>query len=312
MAAIVEGPYGATRTDIREGYLADSASGSAASAVSWAAIIGGASAAVAMTLILLELGAGLGLAAISPWPHLNPSPMTFTVTAAIWLIVVQWIAASFGGYIAGRLRTKWIGVHTDEVFFRDTLHGFLSWAVATMVGVVLVVVATFATISGTVGSGTVGTATTIANGAAQTATRASPASTERGDNFTGPSAYLVDTLFRSEAPPGAADASRRDMREEAGLILTTDLRSDDVTSDDRAYLAQIIATQTGISRPDAEKRVDDVVAKLKAAKAKAADAANVARKAAASAAIVMALAMLIGAFIAGTAGAIGGARRDEC
>jgi hypothetical protein len=306
MAALVEGPYGDARSDIRESALADSASGTSLSAVSWAAIIGGAFASVAITLILWELGAGLGLAAISPWPRLNPSPTTFTVTTAIWLIVAQWIAAALGGYVAGRLRTKWIGVHTDEVFFRDTVHGFLSWAVATTVGVVLVVCATFAAVSGTFGA-----ATTVATGAAQTAIQGSQASTQRSDNSAGPSAYLVDTLFRSDAPPGAGDASRRDMREEAGRILTTDLRSDDVTSDDRAYLAQIVATQTGITQADAGKRVDDVVAKVKAAKAKAADAANVARKAASTTAIMMALAMLIGAFIAGTAGAIGGGRRDE-
>ena len=100
------------------------------SAVSWAAIIAGAVGAAALSLILLLLGSGLGLSMASPWS--GPSATTFAVSTAIWLIVVQWLASGVGGYIAGRLRTKWNGIHTDEVAFRDTAHGFLAWALATL------------------------------------------------------------------------------------------------------------------------------------------------------------------------------------
>jgi hypothetical protein len=100
-----------------------------ASAISWAAIIGGASAAVALSLILLALGSGFGLASVSPWPNSGASVTTLTVMTAIWLVVVQWISSGLGGYLTGRLRTKWVGVHTHEVFFRDTAHGLLAWAV---------------------------------------------------------------------------------------------------------------------------------------------------------------------------------------
>jgi hypothetical protein len=105
---------------------------SSVSAVSWSAIIAGAVVAASVSLTLLALATGLGLAAVSPWPDSGASLKEFSVTTAIALIVVQWIAACFGGYITGRLRTKWTGTHTHEVFFRDTAHGFITWALATI------------------------------------------------------------------------------------------------------------------------------------------------------------------------------------
>ena len=114
---------------------------SSASAVEWAAIVGGAIAAIGITIILFTLGSGLGLSTVSPWSWSNPSPTTFGVVAGIWLIVTQWLASALGGYLTGRLRTKWVGIRTDEVFFRDTAHGFLAWALAT------VLMATFFTLA---------------------------------------------------------------------------------------------------------------------------------------------------------------------
>src|SRR3981189_3715567 len=94
-----------------------------ASAVSWPAIVAGAFVAASVSLVLFALGSGLGFASISPWPGHGVSATTFAVTTAIWLIVMQWVSSGFGGYITGRLRTRWIGTHTHEVFFRDTGHG---------------------------------------------------------------------------------------------------------------------------------------------------------------------------------------------
>ncbi len=308
MAAVIEAPFGEPRGISEVGVV-----GSVDAAISWGAIIGGAVAAVAVTFILVELGAGLGLAAVSPWLQRGPSPTTFAITTAIWLILVQWIAAGFGGYVAGRLRTKWVGVHTDEVFFRDTAHGFLSWALATVTGAIIAGIVAMAAISGAVN-----TATTVASAGVQAAGQvAAPRS-----NGTDSSAYVVDTMFRSNGASSAAAGSpaptdgavaspRRDMRGEAGRILANDLSSGDVTPDDKTYLAQIVATQTGLSPPDAQKRVDDAIAQLQAAKAKAQIAADAARKAAATTAMMLALSMIVGAFIASTAGAIGGHRRDS-
>jgi hypothetical protein len=116
---------------------------SSASAVEWAAIVGGALGAVGISIILFTLGSGLGLSTVSPWSWSNPSPTTFGVLAGIWLVVTQWLASALGGYLTGRLRTKWVGIRTDEVFFRDTAHGFLAWALAT------VLVATFVSLAAT-------------------------------------------------------------------------------------------------------------------------------------------------------------------
>ncbi len=105
---------------------------SSVSAVSWAAILAGSFVAAAASLVLIAVGSGFGLATLSPWPGGGVSAKTFTVMSAIWLIVVQWLASGLGGYIAGRLRTKWTNIHTHEVFFRDTAHGLITWAVATI------------------------------------------------------------------------------------------------------------------------------------------------------------------------------------
>src|SRR6478609_884107 len=137
------------------------------SAVSWAAVIAGGVAAIAITLLLVALGTGIGLSSVSPWSSSNPSATTFTLLAAIWLIIVQWLSSGLGGYLAGRLRTKWVGLHTDEVFFRDTAHGFLAWALAS------IIVAAFATSSVSSAVSSAGRAiSSVAGSAASTATQA--------------------------------------------------------------------------------------------------------------------------------------------
>ena len=100
------------------------------SGVSWAAVLAGATATAALAFILLILGVGLGLSAVSPWSY---SANVMGKSTIIWLALTQLIAAGLGGYIAGRLRAKWSSIHTDEARFRDTAHGFLAWAAATLV-----------------------------------------------------------------------------------------------------------------------------------------------------------------------------------
>ena len=108
---------------------------SSASAVSWGPIIAGALAASTISFILMLLGSGFGLTMVSPWSNQGASITTFAVSTAIWLVIVQWLASGVGGYLTGRLRTKWVGIHTDETFFRDTAHGFMTWALATLLAV---------------------------------------------------------------------------------------------------------------------------------------------------------------------------------
>jgi len=104
-----------------------------ASGVSWSAVIAGAVVATALSLAFLALGTGIGVSAMSPWVNAGASTSVIGWTAIGWLIVTQLIAFSMGGYLAGRLRTRWVHVHTHEVYFRDTVHGFLVWAVALVI-----------------------------------------------------------------------------------------------------------------------------------------------------------------------------------
>lgn len=266
------------------------------SAISWAAIIGGAFAAAALTLILLALGSGFGLASVSPWPSSGPSVTTFTVMTAIWLIIIQWVSSGLGGYLTGRLRTKWVGVHTHEVFFRDTAHGFLAWAVAAVIGAAVLASAVSSLLSA--GAHVAGS---IASGAAEGASQEAVQEN--------PFASYVDSLFRSDHPDGKAND--QDVRAETTRILAAGLRNGDVPAGDKTYLAQLVAARTGLSQADAEKRVDDVIAKAKAAETKARQIADAARKAGAYLSIFTAVSMLIGAFIAAAAAALGGRHRDE-
>ena len=248
-------------------------------------------------MLLVALGSGIGLSSVSPWTALNPSATTFTLLAAVWLIIVQWLSSALGGYISGRLRTKWAGLHTDEVFFRDTVHGFLAWALAS----VLVVAFATSSISSAVSSA--GRAiSNVAGSAASTATQAA------ANQSSGSNGYFVDALFRKDRPD--ANTSSQDARAEGARIIARTVANGNLEPGDRTYLAALVASRTGLSQEDAEKRVDDTMAQIKAAEDKAKQAADAARKASAKASFYLFFSMLIGAFIASTAGAIGGRQRD--
>jgi hypothetical protein len=276
---------------------------SSTSGVAWPAIIGGAFAAAALSLILLALGSGLGLASVSPWSSAGASATTFTVMTAVWLIVTQWLASGFGGYLTGRLRTKWVGLHTHEVFFRDTANGFLAWATASVIGVAFLASAASAVVSGTA-TMVAGVASGAASGAGHAATQAATGS---GATSADPTAYFVDSLFRTDRP---ADASDGDMRTQTTRILLHGMQTDDLPAPDKAYLAQLVSARTGLSQADAEKRVDEVVAQEKAAEQEVRRSADAARKAGMYLSIFTAVSMLVGAFIACTAAALGGRQRD--
>jgi hypothetical protein len=301
------------RADVARAGLSSPA---AQSAVSWPAIFAGAFVAASVSLVLLALGSGLGFASISPWPSHGISGTTFAVTAAIWLVIMQWISSAFGGYITGRLRTRWVGTHVHEVFFRDTAHGFVTWAVATVVVAATLATSVFSAIEGgahAISSGV--------SGAAQGATQGlSMSQSMMGSGATGPgatsaaagmgNAYGLDKLFRSTGS-GAGVQAAGDPRMEASHIVANAWSTGQVSDADRSYLSQVVAARTGLSAADADKRVDEFVAATMDAVTKAKAAADTARKAAAQAAIYTALAMLVGAFIASVSAALGGRLRDE-
>lgn len=327
-----------------------------APSVSWAAVIAGAVAAVATTLVLMLVGTGLGLTAVSPWAGAGVTATTFAISSVVWLVVVQWLSSAAGGYLAGRLRRKWSDISADEATFRDTAHGFLTWALASLI-VAALLGSAISAITGAATSAVSSVGAAAVQGAAQGATQTA------GSAALDPTSYYVDALFRPAAPdasPGAqasaegaaapaeaaspspdaagaapspdgtlpsssepamtapsasgtaassnADSSgaSAELRAETGRILATSVVGEGITDADKGYLAQLVAREAGLSASDAEARVNDVLAQVDAAKAKAKQAADEARKAGATLSILMALALVIGAFIASVAAALGG------
>src|SRR5450631_4784169 len=204
------------------------------SGLSWAAVIGGAFVAAALSLILLALGAGLGLSSISPWSNMGASASTIGRAAIAWLILMQVMSSSMGGYLAGRLRTKWANIYTDEVYFRDTAHGFLAWSVA------LVVTSAFLTSAATY---MVGGAASSAAGGAAIATGVQADGRELDSNE-----YFVDTLFRSDSVK--PDSNGASVLGEVGRIFAKSLRQGDLPAADKSYLANLVTARTGLSQTD--------------------------------------------------------------
>ncbi|HEX5127750.1 MAG TPA: hypothetical protein VFW00_13475 [Rhodocyclaceae bacterium] len=294
--------------------LVESDAGSSVSGVSWGAIFAGAAGAAALSLILLILGVGLGLSSVSPWSY-DASPIG--ASTIIWLAFTQLVASGVGGYLAGRLRVKWIDVHADEVYFRDTAHGLLAWAVASLVTATLLAGAAGAVLGKVVDAGASMAASAVATGAASNGPRNAP------NIAANPVDYFSDMLLRSSvATPNATtsdannDAARGEVnRNEVSRILITDIRAGTLPAEDRTYLANMIATRTGMNEADAERRVDDVYARatktINDAQTTAKQAADDARKAAAHSALWMFVALLLGAFVASLAATFGGRLRDS-
>jgi hypothetical protein len=256
-----------------------------ASGVSWGAVIAGAIAASALTLMLLVFGMGKGFAAVSPWSSAGLSSTTRSVGAGLYLIVVAMLSSTIGGYLAGRLRTKWVGVHTHEVYFRDTAHGFLAWGLATVLSAAALASAT-AHIVGAAEGGFVQ--------ASSPATARSPA----------PIDPYVDRLFRAAPAANQAPEDPTAPRAEIGRLLVASLRAGgDVAAADRSYMAEVVAHSTGLSQAVAEKRVSEVVTEAKIT-------ADNARKGAMKLSLWLTASMLIGAFAASLAATEGGRIRD--
>ncbi|HEY2248273.1 MAG TPA: hypothetical protein VGH70_12575, partial [Bradyrhizobium sp.] len=249
--------------------------------MSWAAILAGAAASCALTLLLLSFGSGMGFAIVSPWGGRGVSSTTFEISTGLYFIVMAMISSALGGYLAGRLRSKWVGLHTTEIQFRDTAHGFLAWAVASVIGAVLLATP----------------ATSLIGGALSGATQGGANSAQ-----TSPMNAYADALLRSDSRTD--QQSLGDTRGEIVRLFTTSFRErNDINASDRAYLVKVVASRTGLSQPDAEKRVNDVITQAKADLDKA-------RKTAMHTAIWLTLSLFIGAFCAALAALEGGGTRD--
>lgn len=254
------------------------------SGVSWGAVAAGAVVSCALTLVVLAFGIGLGLTVVSPWSGSGISASTFKIGTGLYLIVIAMLSSSIGGYIAGRLRSRWIGVHGDEVYFRDTAHGFIAWAFGTLLGAVLLASPAGGLVSG---------ATTGASQGAATVTQSSA-----------PTEGYVDTLLRANDPAASNAGNGNDGRGDLVRLFTKSLRSGvDLKPEDRAYVSRMVAARTGLSQADADKRVNDVITQAKSD-------IDAARKATAQLAFWLTASLLIGAFCASLAATEGGALRD--
>jgi len=240
---------------------------------------------------------------VSPWAGESASFTTVSVTAAIWFVVVQWLASALGGYLAGRLRTKWVGVHTDEVFFRDTAHGFLTWALATVV---------IAGLAGSAFTSLIGGGVQAITSAASTASIAG-ASASKGDDV-GPdmaTGYFTDVLLRPQDLRNRAQSDDAAAAAEVSRILLKSAAAGNMPEEDRTYLSAVVASRTGLTPDEANQRVAAVLQSIERTKVETQRAADEARKSASTTAMLGAVSLLIGAFIASAAAAIGGRQRDD-
>jgi hypothetical protein len=304
-------------------------------AVSWAAVFAGAAAAAALSLILLILGLGLGLSSVSPWAQSGVTAIKFGISTIVWLGLTQVLASGMGGYLAGRLRTRWVGVATDEVYFRDTAHGFLAWAVASLLTASLLT----SSIASIVSSGASATAS-IAGGAVQTAmggavnslsaSRVSTNTVEHGEDAANPLMGMLEGMMRkttpalggagsntnSSATPSnlAGPASTVSVFPEISRIFLTSFNASALSPADLTYVGQLVAQRTDLSQQESEKRVSETFttaqARLLEAKNVAKETADKARKASATAALWLFVSLLIGAFSASLFAIYGGRRRD--
>lgn len=273
------------------------------SGVTWSAVFAGAVAGSALALILLVLGIGLGLSSVSPWSYTSSKAIGTSTIA--WLAFMQLASSALGGYLAGRLRVKWTNIHTDEVYFRDTAHGLLAWAVAALISV-----ATLASI----GDAILNTTAKAGSGAAAAAMAgATGKGTHKGWHTANPVEYYSDMLFRSDMAPDQATSWQ--LHREVDNIFITDMPYGKLSQNDHDYLTRIVAKRSGLATTDAGRWVDEVYALFmqnytvmtNAAQQKADDA----RKAGAYASLWMFIAFLLGAFVASLSATFGGAQRDK-
>lgn len=248
-----------------------------ASYVEWGAVFGGAVAALAVSLVLLAFGAAIGLSSVSPWTATGTTFKAIGLGAAVWLLLVTIWSSAMGGYLAGRLRHRWGDATAVEMKFRDSAHGLLVWSVAVLLAAVFAA-------SGVSAVGR-GLATAAAN---------APVAIDA-------TSVATDSLLRSTKP---ATAQSADVRGEVNRILVRSGRNGEVSADDRAYLASIVAANTGLSQADAEKRVTDTLDQMKAALDRA-------RKVGIVLGFLTASILLIGAATSWWAAAVGGKHREE-
>ena len=287
------------------------------SGVSWGAVLAGAVASAALSLILLLLGVGLGLSSVSPWSGEGIGATALSLSSIAWITLMSLAASGVGGYMAGRLRTKWVGVRSDEVYFRDTAHGLLAWGVSTLAMATLL-----ASVAGAIIGGGAKAGAEVAGGIASTASTVAAGSADaldgQGDNTLD---YFIDSLFRGDARPSGQDGNSRNQQsdgnvaQEASRIFIAALAEDGkLPREDLAHVARLVSQNTQLTQQQAEQRVTEIYdraqAKLQELDTSVREAADTAKKASAYASLWFSVALLIGAFVASLSATFGGRQRD--
>ena len=243
----------------------------------WTPIVAGALTATAVSSILVTFAATVGLGVSSAAPTWRDASVALWLLSGIYLILQALISFGCGGYIAGRTRAPIAGDDVEDLERRDGLHGVAAWALAVVLGILL--------------------AAFIGMAANRPTTLTAPTSTTEPTILS----YEIDHLFRTARRPANLDLTPA--RAEAGRILLTSSSHSGVSSDDRAYLVQLVTTTTGLAGPEAERRVDTVIADARTAISRT-------RASTIILAFSVATALLLGA-AAGWAGAeTGGRHRD--
>jgi hypothetical protein len=285
---------------------ATSTTSAGASFVEWGAVLAGAFLAAAISFVLLTFGAAIGLSATSPWPNSGVSAKLIATLAVLWAMMQQIGAFMVGGYVAGRMRSRWHEPTQHEVEFRDGLHGGLVWAVGIVIGAALAMAA--------------------AGAAAKTGIDvAGKAAGVTALSTTEPMDAVLDSMLRpttvaqapsASTPPAAATpapsasrtrstaASSDETRSEMARILASAVASGALSDQNRAYLAQGVAQRSGLSQQEAERRVNEAFTAAR-------EAADKARKAAILTGFVTAASLIISFGAAWWAAIRGGQHRDN-
>ena len=275
--------------------------------VSWGAVFAGAAVATATSLILLLLGFGLGLSVMSPLSGEGADMAAIGIGTAIWLALTHIIASGLGGYLAGRLRVKWPDLDRDEVYFRDTANGFITWSVATLVAIALTISTATSILAGGVRAGEMA-GTAVGGLASATGGAVSEGADSSIVN------YFVDGLFRDTPEAQDMEQAGEAVRQELATIFQRNLLTGEFDQEDRQYIANVISRYTNMSPAEAEARVNQIIDRAEQTMTDAAEtaleAADTARQAAAYGALWVFVAFLAGAFAASFRGTYGGKQRD--
>jgi hypothetical protein len=270
----------------------------------WGPVFAGAIAAAAISFLLLTFASAIGLSLTSPWPNAGARLWVVALALGWFAVLVQIGSFAAGGYLAGRMRSRWGESATEEGQFRDNAHGFMVWALGVLLGGLML-------------AWTAGAAVQTATQA--TATVAGGAASGAAANALRPTDYAVDLLLRGEpnatvAKGAAAPAGQRDdvgLRAEAGRIFAASIRNREFTARDRDYLVRIVRDRTGVPEAEAQRRVDAAMIEARDLEIKVRQQADSARRAGVIAGLIAAVSLLIGCVAACMAAGLGGRHRDE-